>query len=478
MTSPTPSVRPVSNIRLDDGSLTWDKDAAAQQLRIDQLLFVLPPTLLSSSKGEYIICALREDADNKEQPFRLVLLSTAQLPDFLHPHLLSAIPSYLRHSDNRVHAVVSTNSGLRQALPFWESVLQPLWSLVSGEPAPDAPSYHLLVTESAQDVPRLAQQLWVDETGAATKTTPSRTVVLLTGDGGVVDLLNGSKDFPADASPIRLAILPMGTGNALFHSMHIPLYSSSSASPLVLGLRTLFSGTPAPLPIFRADFSPGSSIVSFTEKTAAAAAGDGGGAQPELTKQEKHVSHLHGAIVASYGFHSSLVYESDTPEYRVHGDKRFRMVAEDLLRDPHAYAARISFTPPGAQEPVPIPGDKHGYMLVAGVSNMERTFTISPDSKPLDGKLRLVHFGPMDDGKQIMDIMMAAYADGKHVHMDSVTYKEVQEVKVEMAEQDARWRNVCIDGTIVEVPQSGHMTVKTVPSGPWQIVVDSSLTTA
>ncbi len=87
-------------------------------------------------------------------------------------------------------------------------------------------------------------------------------------------------------------------------------------SSLVLGLRTLFRGTAAPLPTFRATFSPGSRLVSYDSPSDPAA-----------------VDHLLGAIVASYGFHAQLVWESDTPEYRRHGDKRFGMVAQELAQD-------------------------------------------------------------------------------------------------------------------------------------------------
>lgn len=111
---------------------------------------------------------------------------------------------------------------------------------------------------------------------------------------------------------------------------------------------------------------------------------------------------LYGAVVASYGFHATLVADSDTPEYRKHGDKRFGMVANELLNPdegkspPHAYKADVKIASGnGALELVG--NGEHGYVLASLVSNLERIFIVSPESnKKLNGQLRLVHFGPLD----------------------------------------------------------------------------------
>ena len=34
--------------------------------------------------------------------------------------------------------------------------------------------------------------------------------------------------------------------------------------------------------------------------------------------------------------------DSDTPELRKYGDKRFQMIAADLLKEPHKYKARVT----------------------------------------------------------------------------------------------------------------------------------------
>ncbi|KAK3936280.1 ATP-NAD kinase-like domain-containing protein [Diplogelasinospora grovesii] len=337
----------------------------------------------------------------------------------------------------------------------------------------------------------------------------SQTVVLLSGDGGVVDLVNGLVRADLDAVDTRLTVglLPLGTGNALFHSLHRQQYmkEKGEVSPLVLGLRTLFRGKAAPLPTFKAEFSKGARLVERGEHVLLGREG------------VKEIDSLVGAIVASYGFHASLVWESDTPEYRVHGDKRFGMAAEQLLKESHAYNATVEIlhkTGGGREDTkdgvmIKLDGDRFNYVLTTMVSNLEKTFTISPASKPLDGQLRLVHFGDVG-GKKTMDIMMAAYNDGAHVGMrwpsgasttiaaaeeevtgrvnghakeqqqeqgqqqqqqqqqeeeseeetQGVGYDEADLVRVTVHESDPRWRKFCIDGTIVEVPQGGSMTVR------------------
>ena len=141
-----------------------------------------------------------------------------------------------------------------------------------------------------------------------------------------------------------------------------------------------------PLPTYRATFSPGARILSNEGQT-----------QNPVPK-----GMLYGAVVASYGFHATLVADSDTPEYRKHGDKRFGMVANELLNPdagkslPHAYKAEVKVG--SGNEALEVVGDgEHGYVLASLVSNLERTFTISPESsKNLNGKLRLVRFGALD----------------------------------------------------------------------------------
>ncbi|GFP53325.1 hypothetical protein TASIC1_0002050900 [Trichoderma asperellum] len=473
----------VTDVSVLDGVISWkgssSKNNNTNQVKSQNVIFVLDRSQASSSdkdKAGYIISALVEDSEKSPQErFQLLLLATDSVPDeLLQKFRIGGLPDYLKPVKGKqdVDVIVSTKSGVGLSQQFWQTVLQPLWNSVDELSS----EVNVLITQDEHSVRNFAQSL-------GSSTSKSRTVVLLSGDGGVVDLINGGSHDAPQQQPL-LAVLPLGTGNALFSSLHKPLWISEDGkiediSSLVLGLRTLFNGVSANLPLFHASFSPGSRIVKFkpATKEQETSSDDSAAAALHLAKEEIQVSHLYGAVVASYGFHSSLIYESDTPEYRVHGDKRFGMVAQELLRESHAYNAQVDIRHPSSSKWETIPGNEHTYVLITPLSNMERTFTISPASKPLDGKLRLVQFGNIG-GERTMDAMMKAYDGGKHVGLKwddghEVRYEEVDELRVTILEEDERWHKVCIDGTIVDIPKGGQLSVRKEEKSGFQILVDS-----
>ncbi|KAJ4400893.1 hypothetical protein N0V85_005641, partial [Neurospora sp. IMI 360204] len=461
-----------------------------------------------------------EERATKSSPFKLSVTYARNLPEELtREFLVEKAPEHLAGVDE-LHVIVSTRSGLGLAAGFYGGVLKPLLEEglgfegvgdVVGEAYDNEKekerrggfnnkregkrTYQITVTKSADTVKDFARGLVSSSSSSSSqgKQQPSRTLILLSGDGGIIDLLN-SLDHPGygDSQPEAsspsptptLAILPLGTGNALFHSLHKPLYTPDGPSPPVLGLRTLFKrGVSAPLPTFRAEFSPGARLISgqpevlpnhedepkdnllfdVVNSTSTSTTEN----KAAKRRRRPEITHLLGAIVFSYGFHASLVYESDTPAYRVHGDKRFGMAAGELLKVSHLYDAEVfirrssTSSSSAAAEAAAgnnnwklIPKDSHStYILLTLVSNLEKTFCISPASRPLDGQLRLVHFGFGEGegegkanaaevrGKQTMDIMMAAYQDGSHIHDPIndpeekfkgvvVGYEQVEEIKV------------------------------------------------
>ncbi|KAI2781890.1 TRM-domain-containing protein [Daldinia loculata] len=443
----------------------------------------------SEASNLYDIFSLKEEPGDQEPTFRLFQSWNAGIPQpLLDEFLIEGLPDYLKSSPSRrIHAVVSTGSGTGLALKFYNEVVG---RLLSGrEVYPSDPTinsveiskpnpHNLVVTQSADSVREFAREISrEDEDGV------QHTVVLLSGDGGVIEMLNGQVSVEGHNSEERLpliAILPLGTGNALFHSLHKSAGTTSrfpAPSSLVQGLRTLFNGRAAALPSFKAEFSPGSRIITYKSPESSSDSVE------EVESHADAVSHLYGAIVASYGFHSQLVWESDTPEYRKHGAKRFGMVAQQLLKESHAYNAIVELSGKDGSNVQKLDQDRHAYILATMVSNLEKTFTISPASKPLDGKLRLVHFGAVS-GEKTMEIMTQAYNDGKHIGMkwttedgkeEGVGYEETSVVKITTLEEDARWRKVCIDGTIVELPQGGSMTIRTEDRPHLRVVVDKSL---
>lgn len=474
----------VENVQLQDGNLTWTHvdDDSSGQTTIDQVLFTIHPARSATQADKYIICCLREDnpdnPDNPARPTSLLLLTTHAIPgELLNAPLLSHPPPHLQKTPhNEVDVVVSTKSGVGRARPFWQDVVRPLLQVVlrPGHTATTGqPPWNTIITQDAQSVRRYARSLH--------PSGPSKTIILISGDGGVVDLLNGresntDEEAAKAANLPLLALLPLGTANALFHSLHKPVGSRSPGpTPLMLSLRTLFTGTPATLPLFKASFTPGSHIVSHTS-----AADDG--SNPETCpgpRKDTAVSHLYGAVVASYALHASIVYESDTPEYRVHGSKRFGMAAQQLLRESHPYRASVEVMASSEPEYRRVGRDTHGYVLVSMVSNLEKTFTVSPGTRPLDGKLRLVQFGPVGEEKT-MEAMMGAYDGGKHTLLEwddgeKVRYEEVERVRVVTQEEDGRWRKFCVDGTIVHVETGGGMVVEAVEEAAFRVLVDETV---
>ncbi|KAK6827721.1 hypothetical protein PG987_011062 [Apiospora arundinis] len=455
-------------------------------------------TICIRPQGEvYEILGLQEDiSDDNSISYHLSRQSLADVPKpLLDKFLVRDAPNHLCNSggsgtDKRqVHLVVSTRSGTGLALDFYKSVLQPLLTDF-GLPAPTVPGddkshnlgLNLVVTRDAQSIREFAASL---------PPKGEHTVVLMSGDGGIVESLNGKA--PTDENKVERRRLVVACrllrccrwALAMPSSTLCTRASTRPAAPLVLGLRTLLRGVPVPLPSFRVDFSPGSRQISYRD-----AASAGGSAPGAVGEQLSPVNHLYGAIVASYGFHAQLVWESDTPEYRKHGAKRFGMVAAELLKESHGYDALVerrhvststaSSSLGLAGPPEPIHRPRHAYVLATLVSNLERTFTISPASRPLDGALRLVHFGPVG-GERTMEIMTQAYNEGgtrgeeEEEKQDGVGYEQIGEVRVVTHEEDARWRKVCVDGTIVELPLEGSMTVRTESAPHLEILVDPSV---
>ncbi|KAI1807628.1 ATP-NAD kinase-like domain-containing protein [Daldinia bambusicola] len=464
-------------------------------IKAEEIIFITrQPGAVRERSLFYVFSLQEETGEDKDPTFQLSKVVVASVPQpFLDEFLIEDLPDYLQSSPSRrVHVVVSTGSGTGLAQRFYSTVLQRLletWkknrrsdpSTDSAEISKPLSSHHLVLTKSADSVREFAREISrVGEEDDGVQ----HTVVLLSGDGGVIEMLNGRVPIeghePEERLPL-IAILPLGTGNALFHSLHKTAGLGTkfpTPSSLVQGLRTLLKGRAAALPSFKAEFSPGSRIITYTSpesKTSGDAA--------EIESHADAVSHLYGAIVASYGFHSQLVWESDTPEYRKHGAKRFGMVAEQLLKESHAYNAAVEISGKDGSQLQKLDRDRHAYILATMVSNLEKTFTISPASKPLDGKLRLVHFGAVS-GEKTMEIMTQAYNEGKHIGMkwaggdgkeDGVGYEETSVVKITTLEEDARWRKACIDGTIVELPQGGSMVVKTEDRPRLRVLVDRSL---
>ena len=82
-----------------------------------------------------------------------------------------------------------------------------------------------------------------------------QTIVLLSGDGGLCDIIDAFHSTPKSIQAIpNIALIPAGTGNAMANSIGLMVLPKN---PLMALLR----GKPIPLPVFVATFSDGARYV-------------------------------------------------------------------------------------------------------------------------------------------------------------------------------------------------------------------------
>ncbi|KAI9818698.1 MAG: hypothetical protein M1832_004173 [Thelocarpon impressellum] len=402
--------------------------------------------VLFISQSASILALDSDDEDAAPNTPHLGKLSMSNLPArVLSSHYIPKLPSHLKLSSSvqdaspNLHVIVSSGSGTGFAEIFFSSLLKPLFSAIDLPPS----SYLLHTTQSPESVSELTTSQLLPRAHQGI----SQTVVLLSGDGGVHDVVNAllppKQPLSADYAPPTLALLALGTGNALAHSLRLTRSTNS------LGLRALLRGSPRRLPLFRASFSPGAEILADESRTSI----------PVPSSSPSGTGIIHGAVVFSYGLHATLVSDSDTTAYRVHGASRFQLAAKDLLYpadggDPHAYRARLTLNPSSASTN-PVSPDKHSYILATLVSNLERNFTISPATPPLPASPHLVRIPPVSSD-DLAGLMSAAYKSGAHTADPKVLYTLLPGgLRIDFLEDDARWRRVCVDGTIVRVVKGG-----------------------
>ncbi|KAI9769935.1 MAG: hypothetical protein M1840_003644 [Geoglossum simile] len=480
MSPPNPSSSPTSST-VDGGVV-----ATATSFRYDAESAVLswccpPPEAPGAVSDGAVIAVVREEGDDMVtdgdggESYTLLYMDaaggfqsralSAPPPSFLdaHPPIPRSPPAHLRLRPSRLgrpnmHILISALSGTGAAVGFYATALRPLLEYLRVAPS----SYCAYTTTSASTVAELGRSVFLP----AAQRGEHQTLILLAGDGGVCDLVNVLNPAVTTAgyTPPTLSLHPLGTGNALATSLAPPTDADQT-----FALSTLLHGHPHPLPLLRTTFSPGASLQALHHSPTPLL--------PPLSPDGTRT--MYATVLLSAALHATLVSDSDTPTYRAHGLSRFRLAAEKLLFPdppdtiPHAYKARITTYPPLSphhsnnnnnnnnktnQPPHPFPSLTHSYILATQVPRLEKTFTISPASRPLDGRLWLVRFGPMA-GEETMRLVQRTYAGGKHVDDSAVTYEEIEGLRIDFEEEEERWRKVCVDGAIVVVEEGGWAEV-------------------
>ncbi len=392
--------------------------------------------LLSYDGKKEITVQLEVDKDAAHPP-HLVDISTRELESSTNDTTTPSIAQY------ETHIILSTGSGHRKATSFYQEVVQPILNAL--DPS-NQDNWNLHTTQSETSILELIDQELFPKANKGTKLR----IILASGDGGVVDLVNGlsSKPSSSEYCAPQIILLPLGTANALYHSIN-----SGKQEKNTWGLHALSSTDAKPLSTFKASFSPGARLLVDEARSEEAL----------LTDANGH-GILYGAVVCSWGMHASLVADSDTAEYRKYGIQRFKMAAKEALQPsdgsaPHVYRARVSVL--NGETWTDIQEKELLYLLATMVSHLEAPLCISPATGPLDGSLRLVRFGPKT-GEEVMRIMGLAYQGGKHVDEEDVGYEAIDGLRIAFSgmEKDGKWRRICVDGKIVRVEKDGWVEVR------------------
>lgn len=99
------------------------------------------------------------------------------------------------------------------------------------------------------------------------------------------------------------------------------------------------------------------------------------------------------------------------------------------------------------------------YVLATLVSDLQEGFNISPHSKPLDGKLRILLCGTLPS-KRVREILGEICNNGNHIDDPSVVYLEIEGLFIVIEDPEEEWRRVCIDGKIIQVGLCGWVKVE------------------
>ncbi|OOF94454.1 hypothetical protein ASPCADRAFT_6139 [Aspergillus carbonarius ITEM 5010] len=441
--------------------LRFKSDQSQKELTIDvrSVICIVPKD--TCGETVYSLLYLRNNAEaanleSERLSLDSILLATVPRP--LSNHLYAQLPPHLCSSGSGsggLDIIVSTTSGTGTGVSFCNDILRPLLSYLG------VTEYEVHETQTTETITELCHAKFIPR---ARERLP-QTILLLSGDGGLTDIIDAfHSTVESLIVPPTIALIPTGTGNAMANSLGLFAYPTT-------GLIALLRGTPASIPTFAADFSPGAQYI----------VDEGRQKVPIFHNLKSDYQHprVYGGVVASWGIHAALVADSDTVEYRRFGADRFKLAAKEILypfdgTEPHKFKGAVTLfkwdSINKSKRQDLLRRNEHMYVLASLVSSLEKDFMISPLSRPLDGRLWMVHFGPMSPSS-VMQVMTSAYQRGQHVGNESVSYDEIEGFRVELGELDERWRRICIDGKIIAVETGGWVEVHKDPKRLLNILV-------
>jgi len=169
--------------KLSSMSTQEDGNTAGHTYDVDNLVFI---TKYSKDYKLYSLQPLESkssELSHNRCPFILHTTSETTIPQPLTDrYLLTSLPKHLS-LEYRIHLLISGLSGTGQGPVFFDHVLKPLLDAAGLEKS----RYTVTTTEGPESVLKLAREELLPNADKGLK----QTVIVLSGDGGVVDILNG-----------------------------------------------------------------------------------------------------------------------------------------------------------------------------------------------------------------------------------------------------------------------------------------------
>lgn len=288
-------------------------------------------------------------------------------------------------------------------------------------------------------------------------------------------------EFPHGTTFIRHSSTPSGGTATSTATTRVSTSQEATSTHLSVSTSASQSTSSYNSPISTPDAPPGSHSSLYNHLFGLHTSRSASGARSDSSKDSyfEPPLTLNAICVVSWGAHASLVADSDSPELRHLGEARFRKAAEENMARTQRYRGKLVLgqedirpnasennkevevkylnpfqsestsgvtTPTTADNTVtpsvtsstnsvessqpsqtPLPptsltlpyslSPDHGYLLFSLVSNIERTYAISPSSKPpSDLTLHLVHTDYTDNAR-LGQMMMAPYTYGSHLKL-------------------------------------------------------------
>lgn len=167
----------IANATYHDEQLSWNE--GRNVIKTEDIITV--------TRGEegYMVWSLvtSTEPDPKQLPPKLRATPATTLPQsFQDNHLFKALPAHLDSLQTDVHILISTLSGTGLSPSFYDSILHPILSAVGLKDA-DYNVVHTGSEDSIKDFVRSVLSVQADQ-------GKKQTVLLLSGDGGIVDAIN------------------------------------------------------------------------------------------------------------------------------------------------------------------------------------------------------------------------------------------------------------------------------------------------